>query len=524
MSGQEKVSTLPMLNSKEDWPIWKFLVGNNLKSSDVFGTVDGSNPRPVAGAAVDKVNAWNSKNVKAMDAIGRSLGSSYIQHVIKCTTAREMWTTLTGLCEVVDANNCHLLQQRFFDYRYQSGTPVQDYISKVKSLAADCVAAGGVISDTQIVSKIIHGLPSSFESIIYSFEARSEDQKGIDDITKVLLRKKLFDQSTNSFSQNKSGSSDQIPAMYHNSKKNKSNSKRRNGKFNGACRGCDQRGHKIKDCPYPASHQNSNQRHGNSNSFHKDGNRQQNVQRSAQNRLNPSHGVSSQGHNGHNNGQYRAQNGSRHLNYDNQMAHRNANVAEPETAHQDRVQVHAFLTSVCDKSEIWIGDSGAGEHMTSRRDWILNYNSLYDDEMVVVLGNGHSLPVAGIGQMKICTINAETFMVDRVLHVPKLKRNLFSLSEVTEKGYTVTLVQNSINVSMNDRIFLRGERVERGVYRMDFKPIRAVDVNSATITVSDSKLWHRRLGHANYKLIERVIKDRKLKSNVENQGIFPDNQ
>jgi hypothetical protein len=40
-----------------------------------------------------------------------------------------------------------------------------------------------------------------------------------------------------------------------------------------------------------------------------------------------------------------------------------------------------------DRSDVWIGDSGAGEHMTCRLDWLTNYKKLEPKTIEVVLGD-----------------------------------------------------------------------------------------------------------------------------------------
>jgi hypothetical protein len=38
-------NSLPLLNKKTDWPVWKFLMSNYLPAKNVFGVVDGERLR-----------------------------------------------------------------------------------------------------------------------------------------------------------------------------------------------------------------------------------------------------------------------------------------------------------------------------------------------------------------------------------------------------------------------------------------------------------------------------------------------
>lgn len=105
--------------------------------------------------------------------------------------------------------------------------------------------------------------------------------------------------------------------------------------------------------------------------------------------------------------------------------------------------------------------SGAGEHMTANRDWIKNYRPVPDGAMEIVLGDDSTVPVAGIGTVYVLNEYNRWIAVEPVLHVPKLKRNLFSISEVEEKGYTVVVKDGRLEIIKGKTKFLTGNRIAK---------------------------------------------------------------
>ena len=90
--------------------------------------------------------------------------------------------------------------------------------------------------------------------------------------------------------------------------------------------------------------------------------------------------------------------------------------------------------------EKWLLDSGASSHMTRNRDLFIEYEDLKTSENVGV-GDGRVLTAVGIGSIKLDMIllpgDLNTVTLTNVLYVPDLACNLFSVSTVANKGYSV---------------------------------------------------------------------------------------
>jgi hypothetical protein len=91
----------------------------------------------------------------------------------------------------------------------------------------------------------------------------------------------------------------------------------------------------------------------------------------------------------------------------------------------------------------WYLDSGAFFHMTSASSILSALRSLISP-IRVIMADGTSLPVSSRG-----TLSNSSFFVPDVSHVPSLKMNLFSASQLTDSGCRVIL--NADSCAVQDR-------------------------------------------------------------------------
>lgn len=139
------------LMNKEDWSVWKFMLRTRLDSEGMLGIIEGTAVCPVEPAA--EIEKWKKLNTRAMGCLCRSLGMKFAIHIVDCATAASAWTTLKSVFETTDPTFAHLLQQKFFDYKYTPNVEISEYIRKLKRIAVDCRNAVCVIDDSQIITK-----------------------------------------------------------------------------------------------------------------------------------------------------------------------------------------------------------------------------------------------------------------------------------------------------------------------------------------------------------------------------------
>ncbi|GJS33861.1 putative ribonuclease H-like domain-containing protein [Tanacetum coccineum] len=116
------------------------------------------------------------------------------------------------------------------------------------------------------------------------------------------------------------------------------------------------------------------------------------------------------------------------------------------------------------------------------------------------------------GKGKIKTANLD---FDDVYFVDELKFNLFSVSQMCDKKNSVLFTESeclilspSFKLLDESQVVLRAPRKD-GVYKLDLKnivPSGGITCLYANATADESKLWHKRLGHVNFKNINKLVK------------------
>jgi transposase InsO family protein len=167
---------------------------------------------------------------------------------------------------------------------------------------------------------------------------------------------------------------------------------------------------------------------------------------------------------------------------------------------------HISNTKINDDDEKWILDSGASAHMCYRKEFFQHLQAYTGSPLK--LGNQEVIEVCGQGDIiiKKCINNRwETSILNDVLYVPSLSRNLFSEGVASRKGYKIVKIGNVAMIYKHNNLVLCGTLQYNNLYELNFKTI--VNQTCNLIQKSNLKTWHERLGHINVKEIQRMIKN-----------------
>ncbi|CAK1594594.1 unnamed protein product [Parnassius mnemosyne] len=173
----------------------------------------------------------------------------------------------------------------------------------------------------------------------------------------------------------------------------------------------------------------------------------------------------------------------------------------------------AFSAEQCLQSEAdidtWILDSGASAHMSYRRDYfseLMDYGK-NSGGTTVRLGNKKELVVQGCGNILInrCVNGKwEKSILEDVLYVPELRRNLFSEGMATRKGYVIIKKYNEALILKDNTVVMTATLKQNNLYEVNIKTTVQIDCNVAQ---SSLKIWHERLGHLNLKEVKNMSKN-----------------
>jgi len=153
-----------------------------------------------------------------------------------------------------------------------------------------------------------------------------------------------------------------------------------------------------------------------------------------------------------------------------------------------------------EKHKSWYLDSGCSRHMAGEKSMFLTL--AIKEGGNVKFGGNQSGKIIGTG-----TIGNTSISISNVWLVDGLKHNLLSISQFCDNGYDVLFDKISctvVNKNYNSIIF-KGKRMDN-VYKINFSEL--VDQKVIYLLSANDKkwVWHKRLGHANWRLISKLSK------------------
>ncbi|GJW79848.1 retrovirus-related pol polyprotein from transposon TNT 1-94 [Tanacetum coccineum] len=150
-------------------------------------------------------------------------------------------------------------------------------------------------------------------------------------------------------------------------------------------------------------------------------------------------------------------------------------------------------------------DSGCSRHMTGNMSYLTDYEEI-DGGYVAFGGNPNGGKITGRGTIK-------TGNFENVYFVKELKFNLFNVSQMCDKKNSVLFndtecIVLSPNFKLTDesQVLLKVPR-KNNMYSVDLKnivPKGGLTCLFAKATSDESELWHRRLGHINFKTMNKT--------------------
>nr|GEX54261.1 ribonuclease H-like domain-containing protein [Tanacetum cinerariifolium] len=166
-------------------------------------------------------------------------------------------------------------------------------------------------------------------------------------------------------------------------------------------------------------------------------------------------------------------------------------------------------------------DSGCSRHMTGNISYLSDYEPF--DGGYVSFGQG-GCKITGKGTMKTSKLEFEN-----VYFVKDLKYNLFRVSQIYDNKNSILfndseciVLGRNFKLSDDDNVLLRTPR-QHNMYLIDLNNIvlhKDPTCLVAKASADEDMLWHRRLGHLNFKTINRFTWTFFLKTKDETSGIL----
>ncbi|CAN1187372.1 Retrovirus-related Pol polyprotein from transposon TNT 1-94 [Linum perenne] len=170
----------------------------------------------------------------------------------------------------------------------------------------------------------------------------------------------------------------------------------------------------------------------------------------------------------------------------------------------EEIALEVSRPQAIDYKRNWIFDSGCSNHMTGDKEKLMD-TSKYKGRRVVVTANNARLSIAHVGKTKIALdSNPRAVQLDEVYHVPGIKKNLISITQLTEPGNYVLFGPNDVKVYKELKVI--GTPLMEGVKR---EAMYVMSMESAYVDRArrneTADLWHARLGHVSYHKLKLMM-------------------
>ena len=76
------------------------------------------------------------------------------------------------------------------------------------------------------------------------------------------------------------------------------------------------------------------------------------------------------------------------------------------------------------------------------------------------LVDGSALDVVGLGDVQISLPNEFVWLLEKVRHIPNLRRNLISIGQLDDEGHAILFVGGTWKVTKGARVLARGKKID----------------------------------------------------------------
>lgn len=414
---------------------------------------------------------WDDNNAAARAIIVNTMDKAQLLKYTHIKEADKLWNDIKfNMAAGTEQLKSRSLSE-LTNLRMQKHESVDDYINRAEALRNQCVQLGKVIEDFELRMYILKGLRQEYDKNVRILEIQKEIT--INDIRYALKQEELRNEVRKD---ERWKSHENVRKVYE------------KGRNDIECFNCGKRGHKSRDCY-------SKPRCFNCHGMNHTAAMCKEIRRNTPTprRNHKGYAQTSQQRRPGDNGRERLEISLR----------TNEETIHTVRDHSDTELAYAITEELSNNDQIWLLDSGSTSHMT---DNMKIFDNLEEEERKITLADkdGKKLSSEGIGEIVIKQSSSENNVrLKNVLCVPELNTNLLSVAKITDNDYNVRFNKfGAIVYKEPNDVIMTAARVGNAYYVRSF----VVENESANVT-SDIKIWHKRLGHVNMKIVEEMKKE-----------------
>ena len=487
MADSINIGVIRKLNNN-NYSMWKTCMESYLQGQDLWEVVVGAETTPPPEDDAGNIRKWTIKVGKAMFAIKTTIEEEIMEHIRGATTPNEAWESLASRFAKKNDTRLQLLEGELMSISQREMT-ISQYFTKVKSVCREIAELdeASKIGSGRMRRIITHGLRPEYRGFMAAVQGWPT-QPSIEELENLLTSQEmlarqiagvslkseevaLFTNKKRSQARSQYGGRTRGNIQFGGAQQKQQQDNQRSKSFrrsNGECFNCGKKGHFARDCWSKKKPVESN-------------------------------AVT--------------------------MSNRHEAEAEwdVEALFSQIVEVPSLMAATTEEQapndssshkinyeRDWIFDSGCSSHMTGDKEKLCNISE-YKGKRVVVTANNSRLPITHIGDMVIDScLNEKQVQLEDVYRVSGMKKNLLSVSQLTDSGKFVVFGPKDVKVCQRvevvDKPLMKGQKIDSMYVMLAEEAYVQKTRNNET-----SDLWHARLGHVNYHKLKMMMNKSSLR-------------
>ncbi|KAE8685043.1 hypothetical protein F3Y22_tig00111101pilonHSYRG00028 [Hibiscus syriacus] len=437
-----------------NFSLWKLKMNVIIRKDECLAAI---NEMPVDFA--DDIK-WNEMDGNAIANFHLALADEVLSSIEEKKTAKEICDHLTKLYEATSLHNKIFLKRKLYTLRIPKSTSVTEHLNTLNTLFSQLTSLSCKIGEQERVELLLQSLPDSYDQLIINLTNSNVTSLVFDDVATAVLqeenrRKNKEDRQVNLQQAEALTTMTTMrgrPTERGQSSSHKYGRSKSMSKKNLKCYNCGKKGHLKKDCW--SLNKNSNPQ-GNTVNTSDDG---------------------------------------------------DVLCCEASTTVEGRKRY----------ADIWLIDSGATYHMTSRRKWFHHYEPVSGGS--VYCCNDHALEIVGVGTIKLEMYDGTIKVIRDVRHVKGLKKNLLSYGLLDNNASKIETRKGIMKVFRGALVVLKGEKITANLYMLKGETLLEAEASVASCSSDSAMLWHQKLGHTSEQGM-KVLVEQKLLPGLTNVSL-----